>query len=94
MTILSYPPKPILTIAELADFLSVSQRTLQRWRRRPNDPLPSCKPSKGHRGDVLFILEDVIRWLRRQAPPGLAIVPGCEELHSTEGGPDDASPSP
>lgn len=44
----------------------ICRRTLLRYTRRPRDPMPYLKLSPGNRGTVVFVVSDVIEWLRRQ----------------------------
>ena len=52
----------VLTLIEASKFLRVCDRTLRRWMHGPR-PVPAsrCSPFK-----ILFIKEDLFRWLREQ----------------------------
>jgi hypothetical protein len=54
----------ILTVARLADLLGVTPRTVTE--RYVKDGMPCCRPG-GKRQPPVFILEDVIAWLRSRS---------------------------
>ena len=50
---------------QLAKMLSVSQRTLARWRDDPEVALPYLRVGNGERPTILYLLRDIGRWLER-----------------------------
>lgn len=66
------PTVPVTTdIDGVAEILGVSRRTVLRYVHRRVNPLPSAKLAPGKRGTVIFIVEDVVTWLRglQRRPP-------------------------
>jgi len=57
------PTADIVTIDQLAVDLRVSRRTVSRWLRLRNDPLPGCAPG-GHK--LVFLRSAVYAWIERQ----------------------------
>jgi len=46
---------------EIADYLGIHPETVDLWRRRPRDPLPTHRPGR----EVEAIMDEIDEWVRR-----------------------------
>jgi excisionase family DNA binding protein len=54
----------ILTKSELAEFLDVSERTVERWIEERTVPFVLL-PQRGTRSNIRFLKSTIIQWLKR-----------------------------
>jgi len=54
----------ILTKAELAEFLNVSERTVERWVEERTVPFVLL-PQRGSRSNIRFLRSTILQWLKR-----------------------------
>ena len=54
----------ILTKSELAEFLNVSERTVERWIEERTVPFVVL-PQRGSRSNIRFLKSTIIQWLKR-----------------------------
>jgi excisionase family DNA binding protein len=54
----------ILTKSELAEFLNVSERTIERWVEERTVPFVLL-PQRGSRSNIRFLKSTILQWLKR-----------------------------
>ena len=59
-------PKPdeVLTKSELAEFLDVSERTIERWVQERTIPF-IVLPQRGSRSNIRFLKSTIVSWLKK-----------------------------
>lgn len=57
--------RPVMTMAQLADYLQVSTQSIRNWVRRHHDDNPL--PQHGVGGDPRFHFTEINEWSRREA---------------------------
>ncbi len=73
----------ILTKEQLAEFLHVSKRTVERWVEEARVPFIRL-PKRGAKCNVRFLRSNILRWLKRSEQTPLGKLYGLEAGNEAE----------
>jgi hypothetical protein len=70
------PEAEYLSVAHVSMFADASQKTVRRWLKLPDDPLPAVRLGAGPHARIRIARRELLAWLerRRAVPPLRSLV--------------------